>query len=128
MHISPNDNFPVEIILPKRWYRQARYRITKEVVVDNVRVPAGFVSDGATVPLLLRWAFPPLGRYFPAALVHDFLLVQGESWGHSNRVFRSILPHCNIPTWQRVLMGWATSLYGTIKESIKAAKTSGWFV
>jgi hypothetical protein len=119
MDIIPRDNYRVEIILPSKWYRQARYRIMKEIRVDNTVIPVGFVTDGATVPLPFRWAFPPMGRYFPAAVVHDYLLVHGHTWKHSNATFRGVLKHCGIPTWQRVLMGWATSLYGTYKEFMK---------
>ena len=38
-----------------------------------IRIPAGFPSDGASVP---RWAwtfFPPSGQYTGAAIVHDFI-------------------------------------------------------
>lgn len=36
-------------------------------------MPAGFVSDGASVPRLLWWYSPPDGMHRAAAIVHDFL-------------------------------------------------------
>ena len=36
-------------------------------------IPAGFVTDGASVPRGLWNLFPPYGRYSKAALIHDFL-------------------------------------------------------
>ncbi len=125
MQIEPRDNYRVDIMLPTRWYRQARYRVIRKITVGDVTIPAGFVTDGATVPIFLRWAFPPVGRYFPAAMAHDYLLVKGYSWKHSNAVFRQTLLHCNIPTWQRVLMGAATSVYGTFKELGKKLRNFG---
>lgn len=38
-----------------------------------VNVPAGFVSDLATIPPYFWWALPPSGRYGHAAILHDWL-------------------------------------------------------
>ena len=46
---------------------------------DSITVPAGFESDGASVPKLFWSAFPPFGTYLPAAVVHDLLCVQGHN-------------------------------------------------
>ena len=41
---------------------------------DNVvRIPAGFCSDGVSVPRPFRWIIEPWGPYARAAIVHDFL-------------------------------------------------------
>ncbi|MDH2154241.1 DUF1353 domain-containing protein [Stenotrophomonas sp. GD03657] len=42
---------------------------------DNrwVLIPAGYLSDGATVPRILWWLIPPWGRHGHAAIVHDYL-------------------------------------------------------
>lgn len=36
-------------------------------------VPRGFVTDMASVPRLFWTAFPPCGKYTPAAVVHDYI-------------------------------------------------------
>lgn len=41
--------------------------------LHNVTVPAGFVSDLASVPRFLWGVFPRTGRYAYAAIVHDYL-------------------------------------------------------
>lgn len=128
MLIKPTDNYKVEIILPGRWYRQSRYRMLRDLKVGDVNIPQGFVTDGATVPIFLRWAFPPVGRYFPAAVAHDYLLMNGVNWATANATFRNALKHCNIPAWQRVLMGAATSAYGTCKEFTQLIKRWWWWV
>jgi hypothetical protein len=40
---------------------------------EKIVVPKGFVTDLASVPRLFWTAFPPCGRYTPAAVVHDYL-------------------------------------------------------
>lgn len=39
----------------------------------HVRIPAGYISDGCSVPSLLWVIFPPLGAFFVPGLVHDYL-------------------------------------------------------
>ena len=39
----------------------------------TVQVPCGLMVDGASVPRLLWWMYPPDGLYRAAALVHNFL-------------------------------------------------------
>lgn len=46
--------------------------------LGHVRIPAGYVSDGCSVPKLLWGAFPPLGVYFVPGLVHDYLYERKE--------------------------------------------------
>jgi len=36
-------------------------------------IPAGFESDGASIPKIFHSILGPFGGYFPAALLHDFL-------------------------------------------------------
>ena len=52
-------------------------------------VPAGFVSDGATVPRFAWSFFPPLsGKYRIAAVVHDYYCQQrNRPWLQVHRVF-----------------------------------------
>lgn len=38
-----------------------------------ITVPAGFVTDFATVPWYARWRISPLGKHSVAAIVHDYL-------------------------------------------------------
>jgi len=91
-------------VMPNRhWWQSPRYRLLESVTVAGHTVPAGFVTDGATVPRLIAvvagllavlfvalgyyWSaagalviavgviyFPPVGKYLQAAIVHDWLL------------------------------------------------------
>lgn len=39
----------------------------------SVTVPKGFLTDGASIPRIFWFLFPPFGRYMDAAIVHDYL-------------------------------------------------------
>lgn len=58
-----------------------KYRLCKNFCVNYRRtvhvVPAGFVTDFASVPRWLWSIFPPHGRYSPAAVFHDWLYQAG---------------------------------------------------
>jgi uncharacterized protein DUF1353 len=47
---------------------------------DPFVVPAGFVTDFATVPRFLHWLWLPYGAYTRAAVLHDWLLVELAHW------------------------------------------------
>lgn len=42
-----------------------------------IRVPAGFVTDFASIPRAFWVVLPPTGKYGKAAVVHDYLYVMG---------------------------------------------------
>ena len=39
----------------------------------HIVVPAGFVTDYASIPRVLSWLIPPRGKYNRPAIIHDFL-------------------------------------------------------
>jgi hypothetical protein len=43
-------------------------------------IPAGYVTDFATVPKFLRWLINPYGPYTRAAIVHDWLITEMARW------------------------------------------------
>lgn len=43
---------------------------------DTFTVPAGFITDLATVPRFLHWLTLPYGAYTRAAVLHDWLIVE----------------------------------------------------
>jgi len=68
--------FPVEPHYHDLPMGRARRLINDVPVLINGQphvIPAGFVTDGASVPRGLWNLFPPFGRYNKAALLHDWL-------------------------------------------------------
>lgn len=83
----------------------------------EIAVPAGFVTDFASVP----WGFwnfePPLGDACKAAVVHDYLYATKGLDGRYSRaqadgVFRSALAALGVPLWKRTLLWAAVRLGG----------------
>lgn len=108
--------FPVDILFPVSWRDPVRYRTLVDVIVQGVKIPRGFITDGASVPRWLWWLFPPIDRYFTAALVHDYLLVNGATWKTANAKFDAQLRKCDIPGWRRWMMVKGVQLYGITQE------------
>lgn len=96
--------FPVEIILPKRWYRRAKYKLLEDVVVDGTVIPKGFITDGASTPIFIWPILPPIGKYFPAAVLHDYLLFIGQKRKDARRRFKAVLRATKTDRWQRILL------------------------
>lgn len=63
-------------VLGKKFYRVTQsFRFFRSREESNVwaYVPAGYLSDGASVPRLFQWLLPAWGRYGQAAVLHDIL-------------------------------------------------------
>lgn len=86
------------------------------LVWRDVTVPAGFISDGATVPRWLWWFLPAWGdQATPAAIIHDFLcdaLDRGTptagatTRAECDRLFREALLDLGLAAW-RAWLCWA---------------------
>lgn len=83
---------------------------------ETIAVPAGFVTDFASVP----WGFwnlePPLGDAGKAAVVHDYLYATKGLDGRysragADRIFREALGALGVPLWKRALL-WAAVRVG----------------
>lgn len=90
-----------------------------------VYVPAGYLTDGASVPRPFWSLIPPWGRYGQAAVVHDFLVdqlfyyVKGEkvtiSRHHADRIFLEAMKVAGVGWFLRHLMYRSVSLWSRIK-------------
>lgn len=73
---SFNAGLAIERIGRQRWRttREIVYCVGKLSSGWEITIPAGFETDGASVPRLLWIAFPPFGGdYDEAAVLHDYL-------------------------------------------------------
>lgn len=53
--------------------QQLIYDVGEEFSGESIKVPVGFITDLASVPIPFRNHFPPDGPWVKAAVVHDFL-------------------------------------------------------
>ena len=89
----------------------------------GITVPAGFKTDGASVPRLLWWLFPPTGRYMAAAIVHDYLLqAHYPARREADRVFLQAMEALGVIFWRRWLMFGAVRCFGLIKTGLYRLK------
>jgi hypothetical protein len=94
---------------------------------DKFTVPAGYITDFATVPRIVVWLIPRFGRYTPAAILHDWLLTDGMETGLvSSRdidgLFRRVMRELDVPFVLRWLM-WTGVRWGALFNS---ERRQGW--
>lgn len=79
-------------------------------------VPAGFVTDFASIPRLL-WSIigHPAGRYAQAAVLHDWLYATtAVSRAEADRIFGEAMQVLGVPSWQRWIMWCGVRLAGFV--------------
>lgn len=101
----------VQILFPNSTFGTVRYKLLRPVNILGFTIPTSFVSDGATVPRLFWIIFPPVGRYFLAAVLHDYLLSKGYPWMKANKLFLEALKIQGVSLWVCYLMYIAVVTY-----------------
>lgn len=87
-------------------------------------VPAGFVTDFASVPAAVSWLIPSYGKYTLAAIVHDYLCVAlGDDFKRgipsfvssrdTDAIFRRIMRELGVPFLRRWIM-WTGVRWGAM--------------
>lgn len=71
----------------------------------DVKVPAGFKTDFASIPRILWRVLPPWDKHKRAAVIHDFLYQTGATsrW-MADSLFYEAMKTLNVPVWKRVVM------------------------
>lgn len=97
-------------------------QLLDEVIYKNngtvYTVPAGYISDGASVPRSLSWLYPKYGEYLKAAVLHDWLITdvlakQAIDSNSVDRLFRQAMHSLDIPKLRQWIM-WAGVRIGAI--------------
>lgn len=92
------------------------YHVGAEGSAERIVVPAGYVTDFASIPRLFWRLEPPLGPAGKAAVVHDYLYSTRGLAGRYTRaaadgIFREAMGVLKVPAWKRSLM-WAAVRVG----------------
>ena len=100
------DLVSVSQVSPTRW--QLLEPVVYEGRNQTFTVPAGFVTDFATVPRIFFWLVPTYGVYTKAAILHDYLVEHPElvSRADADGIFRRTLRELGVPFVRRWMM-WA---------------------
>ncbi|MGG5931286.1 DUF1353 domain-containing protein [Salmonella enterica] len=80
---------------------------------DIIEVPAGFITDLATIPRIFWILLLPDGKYAKAAIIHDYLYDNAlrTKW-EADRIFLDGMTVLGVPRWKRTIMYWAVRLFG----------------
>lgn len=116
----------VEFIPTTSIIKQSRWRLLCDYVSHNghVNVPAGYVTDGATVPVLMRWVISPTGSYFGAAIVHDYILDTTGNWDYANSEFKSELSALKTPKIVMTILMYGVRFWAMAPNKIKKSLRS----
>ncbi len=106
--------------LPRSGRNRARWKLQRAYVAAEsfpllwtVVVPAGFVTDFASIPRALWWLYPPDGPWAEAAVVHDFLYSRPEvSRFLADALFWRMMRMSRVPWFRATVMYWAVRLFG----------------
>jgi hypothetical protein len=125
------DALELEYLDGRQWRVTADFFYATDVdAIGRVVVPAGFVTDFASIPRALWAILPPVGRYGLAAVIHDRLYRLGvTSRGDADRVLLEAMQVCGVSWIVRrliyvgVRMGGASAWAGS--ASSKSGTTPG---
>jgi len=133
----------LQLIKLSAWWLPARFKTMHDKTLQSVIIPAGFETDGASVPVWLpffglgflclgywHWLFflpafllilalalfPRFGKTFDAALLHDYCLQTNPyQWRRANKLFLRQLKEDGIHRWRAYTMYIAVSIYQFLK-------------
>ena len=80
---------------------------------EPITVPAGFVTDLASLPWFTNGLFKKLGRHQRAAVLHDWLYREksgGKVW--SDKQFNLAMKHDGVSRWRRVVFMAGLTAFG----------------
>jgi hypothetical protein len=80
---------------------------------EHIQVPAGFQTDFASIPRALWALYPPAGPWAGAAVIHDYLYVEGKrTRGECDGIFREAMEALGVPWLRRQIMWLAVRSAG----------------
>ncbi|ECP7106303.1 DUF1353 domain-containing protein [Salmonella enterica] len=80
---------------------------------DVISVPAGFVTDLATIPRIFWSVMPPDGKYAKAAIIHDYLYDNAlRTKKKADLIFLDGMAVLGVPKWKRIVMYLAVRIFG----------------
>lgn len=89
-----DQGLPLTLVVPLVYTSDSLQRV--------LTIPAGFVTDLASIPQILWNILPPIGRYDHAAVVHDFLYQNnGVTRAQADVVLREAMEVKKVPAWMR---------------------------
>ncbi|WP_080206390.1 DUF1353 domain-containing protein [Salmonella enterica] len=80
---------------------------------DVIDVPAGFITDLATIPRIFWILLPPDGKYAKAAIIHDYMYATAlRTKREADLIFLDGMTVLGVPRWKRTIMYYAVRIFG----------------
>ena len=101
-----------------RFVGQIEYQLEEPLVYSSdacglIVVPAGTVTDFASIPRLFWRILPPWDIHRRAAIVHDYLYtIQTHPKATADKVFLEAMEAIGVPAWKREAMYIAVDFFG----------------
>lgn len=93
-----------------------KYKLLESIHVGGITVPQGFITDFASVPRVLWWLIPPIGkRYMHAAAAHDCIYrtpTMRLSRSYADNLFKEEMIRQAAQGWRVVSMYYMVRLFG----------------
>lgn len=113
----------IEYIDGRHWQVTEAFTLVVECgekcLIRPITVPAGFVTDFASIPRVFWTALPPTGKYGKAAVVHDYLYVIGGNLppdkftkADADRIFYEAMGILGVNRFLRWMMYQAVKRFG----------------
>jgi hypothetical protein len=126
-----NREVTVTTVGPDRW--EVEEPLTYRGRLDSWTIPAGYLTDFATVPRVVVWLIPRFGLYTPAAILHDYLITDrlcrcattcpnAVSPNDIDGLFRRVMRELGVSGPRRWVM-WAGVRWG----SLFGGRERGWW-
>ncbi len=79
-------------------------------------VPAGFLTDLASIPKVFQWRIPKRGAYDCAAVIHDYLIEERRSHGFDSEIVHKLwhaaVKSLPLPWYRKISLGYAVRVFG----------------
>ena len=100
--------------------KEHKFKLLAPVKYKDITIPAGFRTDGATIPRCF-WCFYPPNRtdYIPAAIIHDYLCSLGE-YRKADEYFKEALTELHIDKFTIFIFYNAVRFYHFLKVNLIA--------
>ena len=90
-----------------------KWRLIKDWHTPFCVVPAGFETDGASVPRLLWAVFSPAGVLFQAAIVHDYLYNNAiKTKAYADKAFKKTAIYYKAKKYEAIIAYYAVKYMG----------------
>lgn len=87
--------------------------LESDLIWDDITIPAGFITDLASIPRIAQSIIPVNGKHRSAAILHDYLyVIQDRSRGEADELFLNAMESSGVGWLQRRIMHAAVRVGG----------------